>query len=128
MVMLTIDRGGQEILPVLSHEEEAKLFLKLVTLSDGWRAAEIEAGELVSVLCGSCKGVEGVALDPLPKIEAVRAIRFESLGRERFMNLLIAEGKSLNRTARTRIRSKDSIGTKEGRLGRRHARGGADAR
>jgi hypothetical protein len=92
MVMLTIDRGGRKALPVFPYKEEAELFLGLGTLGAGRRIRESGAGELVSVLCGYCKGVEVVALDPLPEVAAVKMIGCISLSRERFMDLVIARG------------------------------------
>jgi hypothetical protein len=92
MVMLTIDRGGRKALPVFTYKEEAELFLGLGTLGAGWRIRESGAGELVSVLCGYCKDVEVVALDPLPEVAAVKMIGCVSLSRERFMDLVIARG------------------------------------
>jgi hypothetical protein len=59
-------RGG-EALAVFGHEEEAEMYLGLWAPGDGWRAREIGAGELASVLRGpSWPGARRVALDPLP--------------------------------------------------------------
>src|SRR3954468_3076028 len=57
-------RGG-EALPVFSFEDEANVFLRLGALGDDWRARETGGGELVSVLCGPCAGVDRVVLDPI---------------------------------------------------------------
>ena len=59
-------RGG-EALAVFGHEEEAEMYLGLWAPGDGWRAREIGAGELASVLRGpSWPAARRVALDPLP--------------------------------------------------------------
>jgi hypothetical protein len=59
-------RGG-EALAVFGHEEEAEMYLGFWAPGDGWRAREIGAGELASVLRGPYwPGARRVALDPLP--------------------------------------------------------------
>jgi len=59
-------RGG-EALAVFGHEQEAEMYLGLWAPGGGWRAREIGAGELASLLRGpSWPGARGVALDPLP--------------------------------------------------------------
>jgi hypothetical protein len=66
---LLVDGGGRggEALAVFGHEEEAEMYLGLWAPGDGWRAREIGAGELASVLRGpSWPGARRVALDPLP--------------------------------------------------------------
>jgi hypothetical protein len=92
--VLTSDlAGGEETLPVFSHEEEAEMFLKLREVGfDGWRARESTAGELISVLYGPCASVELAALDPLPKMFAQRTLGLVSLSRERFMDLVLSRG------------------------------------
>ena len=64
--VLILDRHGEEMLPVFSHEEEAEMFLRLLRgVGEDWRVRESRTGELVSVLYGlSCAGVKEVALDP----------------------------------------------------------------
>jgi hypothetical protein len=59
-------RGG-EALAVFGHEQEAEMYLGLWAPGDGWRAREVGAGELASLLRGpSWPGARRVALDPLP--------------------------------------------------------------
>jgi hypothetical protein len=64
--------GGREaLLAVFGHEEEAGMFLWSLgpgAAADGWRVGETRCGELASILCGTCGGVGGVALDPLPEM------------------------------------------------------------
>jgi hypothetical protein len=82
--------SGEEALPVFSHEEEAEVFLShSEAKDDGWRARESTAGELISVLFGSCASVKEVALDPLPEMVAQRTLGLVSLSRERFMDLVL---------------------------------------
>ena len=81
---------GEEVLPVFSFEDEAKMFLELGAL-DGWRVRVTTAGELTSVLFGPCAGVRRVALDPLPGQDAAlvgsvsmeRGVFIESLLKKR---------------------------------------------
>lgn len=83
--------GEEEVLAVFSYKEEAEAFLGLWEAGgDGWRARESTAGELISVLYGPCAGVEKVALDPLPEMVAQSTLGLVSLGRERFINLVLS--------------------------------------
>lgn len=91
--MLTFDR--EERLPVFSYEEEAEMFLRLEGVGEGWRVRETRAGELVSLLCGPCAGVKEVALDPLPGMVAERTVELVSLDRRCFIELIMAERRSL---------------------------------
>ena len=68
--MLTLYYGGEEMLPVFSHREEAEMFLRLGIMGFDWRASESSTRELVSVLYGPCAGVRQVALDPWPEMVA----------------------------------------------------------
>jgi hypothetical protein len=92
MAVLTTNlaRGG-EALPVFSFEDEANMFLRLGALGDDWRARETTGGELVSVLCGPCAGVDRVVLDPIPLpgslVEGLNGLL--STGREAFMRSLL---------------------------------------
>ncbi len=84
------DEDGGETLPVFGHEEEAEIFLHLGGYGDdGWSARESSIGEIVSVLCGPCSCVEGVALDPLPVMVDDRTLGLVWLGRERFLDQLL---------------------------------------
>ena len=92
MEVLTVDCGGDEALPVFSHEEEAELFLSLGGVGDGWRVRESAAGEIVSLLFGPCAGVGSVALDPSP-LMAPEMLGLVRLGRDRFLDLIVAPGR-----------------------------------
>ena len=83
--------GGEETMPVFSHEEEAELFLGLWEVGvGGWLGRESSAGEIISVLCGPCASVERVALDPLPEMLLERTVGLVSLSRERFVDLVLS--------------------------------------
>src|SRR5215204_6804632 len=86
--------GGEEALPVFSHEEEAEMFLWLGGLGEGWHARESAAGELTSILYALCSGVQKVALDPLPKMLDEKTVGLVSLERERFLDLVLGRGRS----------------------------------
>jgi hypothetical protein len=89
-VLATDLAGGEEVMPVFSHEQEAEMFLGLWEVGfDGWQARESTVGEIISVLCGPCASVERVALDPLPEMVLERTVGLVSLSRERFMDLVL---------------------------------------
>lgn len=85
---------GRSMLPVFSFKEEATLFLRL-GVQGGWLVRRVEAGELVSLLYGPCRGIELVALDPVSDVEAAVVNRLVSLGRERFVEVLLRKGASI---------------------------------
>src|SRR5215212_11955389 len=85
------DEDGGETLPVFGYEEEAEMFLHLSGYGDdSWSARESSSGEIVSVLCGPCSGVDGVALDPLPQIVTDETLCLVWMGRECFLEWLLA--------------------------------------
>lgn len=77
---------GRSVLPVFSFEEEAALFLGV---QGSWQIRRSEAGELVSLLYSLCREVELVALDPVSDVEADMVNTFVSLGRKRFVDILL---------------------------------------
>lgn len=82
--------GGQKVLPVFGHAEEAETFLRALRGS-GWQIRETGAGELVSVLFGPCTNVRKIALDlPAPGASAEVLVNLVSLGREDFVELLMS--------------------------------------
>jgi hypothetical protein len=93
--VLTLERDGEQMLPVFSHEEEAEMFLRLGSVGEEWGVSESWAGELVSVLYGPCAGVKEVALDPLPEMVAQRTVGLVSLLRERFIEHITARRRLL---------------------------------
>ncbi len=67
--------SGEELLPVFSSGEAATTFLRYLPrclsrrqgLGDGWYVRESTTGELTSLLFGSCRSVDHVALDLRPE-------------------------------------------------------------
>ncbi len=91
---LCVYAGVERVLPVFSFEEEAELFLRLGGYDRHWRARESScADELVSVLCGSCKGVKSVALDPLPEMLEDGTLALVGVGRQRFLKQILVREK-----------------------------------
>lgn len=100
--VLTVDRGGEQALPVFGHEEEAEMFLSIGGAGDGWRVRESTAGELVSVLYGPCADVGPVVLDPLPEMLDEKMVGLVSLDRERLLDLVLGRGRPSQRHGSTR--------------------------
>ena len=91
MEVLTIDAGGETVLPVFSFREEVELFLHLQAKGADWWPRETTTGELASLLLGLCARVDKVALDPLPSLGEREIIGLVSTGRRRFMRYLMGE-------------------------------------
>ena len=91
MEVLTIDAGGETVLPAFSFREEAELFLRLQANGADWWPRETTTGELASLLLGLCARVDKVALDPLPSLGERESIGLLSTGRRRFMRYLMGE-------------------------------------
>jgi hypothetical protein len=86
--------GGEKVLPVFGHAEEAETFLRALGGS-GWQMRETGAGELVSILFGPYANVRQIALDPLaPGAGAEVLVNLVSLGREDFVELLTSGAKA----------------------------------
>jgi len=88
-VLITSLADGRRVMPVFSFEEEAALFLCLCA-QGGWQVRPTGPGELVSLLCGPCRGVELVALDPVSDAEPDVMNRLVSLERGRFVDVLLS--------------------------------------
>jgi hypothetical protein len=91
MEVLTIDAGGETVLPVFSFQEEGELFLSLEAAEADWWPRETTTGELVSLLLGLCAGIDKVALDPLPGIGERELLELVSTGRRHFVRYLMGE-------------------------------------
>ena len=91
MEVLTIDAGGETVLPVFSFREEVELFLRLQANGADWWPRETTTGELASLLLGLCARVDKVALDPLPSLGERETIGLVSTGRRRFIRYLMGE-------------------------------------
>ena len=102
---LLVDGGGRggEALAVFGHEEEAEMYLGLwAPGDDGWRAREIGAGELASLLRGpSWPGARRVALDPLPGALSGAAgfdlLLLAGMDRDRFAQRLARDARDARR-------------------------------
>jgi hypothetical protein len=60
--------SGEEVLPVFSSEEAAQEFLSLSSLGKRWYIRGFSCGELVSVLFAFHARIEGVLIDPHPRV------------------------------------------------------------
>jgi hypothetical protein len=91
MEVLTIDAGGETVLPLFSFQEEGEFFLSLEAAEADWWPRETTTGELVSLLLGLCARVDKVALDPLPGLEERGIVELVSTGRRHFVRHLMGE-------------------------------------
>jgi len=91
MEVLTIDAGGETVLPVFSFQEEGESFLDLEVTEADWWPRETTTGELVSLLLGLCAGVDKVALDPLPGLGGREIVELVSTGRRHFVRHLMGD-------------------------------------
>jgi hypothetical protein len=91
MEVLTIDAGGETVLPVFSSQEEGEFFLSLETTEADWWPRETTTGELVSLLLGLCARVDMVALDPLPSLGEREIVELVSTDRRHFVHHLLGE-------------------------------------
>ena len=91
MEVLTIDAGGETVLPLFSFQEEVELFLHFQAKGADWWTRETTTGELVSLLLGLCARVDKVALDPLPSLGRREIIGLVSTGRRHFVRYLMGE-------------------------------------
>jgi hypothetical protein len=91
MEVLTLDTGGETVLPVFSFQEEGKFFLRLEATEADWWPRETTTGELVSLLLGLCARVDKVALDPLPGPRRRDFVGLVSTGRRYFVRHLLGE-------------------------------------
>jgi hypothetical protein len=67
------------------------MFLRLGDYDGGrWRARKSSAGDLVTVLCGPCKDVRGVVLDPLPGMLKDGTVSLVGVGRKHFLEQIFA--------------------------------------
>jgi hypothetical protein len=77
-----------EALPVFSAGSAARGYLFAEAPGGGWYVKTCTPDELLSLLFGSCAGVEWVALDPRPGRSAGEAANV--MPRENFMDYLLA--------------------------------------
>jgi hypothetical protein len=91
MEVLTIDTGGEIVLPLFSSQEEGEFYLAHQSASVASRLRETTTGELVSLLLGLCARVDTVALDPLPRLGEREIVELVSTGRRQFVHHLLGE-------------------------------------
>jgi hypothetical protein len=92
MEVLTIDAGGEIVLPLFSSQEEGEFYLAHQSASVASRLRETTTGELVSLLLGLCARVDTVALDPLPRLgEREEIVELVRTGRRQFVHHLLGE-------------------------------------
>jgi hypothetical protein len=91
MEVLTIDAGGETVLPVFSFQEEGEFFLRLEAREADLWLRETTTGELVSLLLGLSSGVDKVALDPVPSLGEREIRGLVSTGRRHFVSHLMGE-------------------------------------
>jgi hypothetical protein len=89
--VLTIDAGGESVLPVFSFQEEGEFFLSLEATEANWCIRETTTGELASLLLGLYARVDKVALDPLPGLGERETVELISMGRRHFVRQLLGE-------------------------------------
>lgn len=83
------ESGFGKALPVFTAECLAAAFLDSSGLWDGaWRSRRVAGGELISLLCGPCGRVVGVALDPLGDSVVAGAGLRADVGRVGFLDML----------------------------------------
>ena len=87
-VLTTALVDGRRVLPVFSFEGEAALYLRN-GIRGNWQPRPTRAGELVSLLCSLCSTIDLVALDPVSEDETDVVNELVSLGRERFVDVLL---------------------------------------
>jgi len=68
MDALTLDGGGDRVLPVFSFRDEAEMYVRLQLGTPGWEPRGFSADEIASMLYRSLSDVARVALDPLPEV------------------------------------------------------------
>ena len=90
--VLMVGHGGHT-LPVFSGEGEAEMFAWLGgVFEDGWRTRETSAGELVSILCGTCACASNVALDPSPDMTPEEMVGLVGISPARFVRRFATPG------------------------------------
>jgi hypothetical protein len=89
--VLTIDAGGETVLPVFSFQQEGEFFLGPEATGADWWLRETTTGELASLLLGLYARVDKVALDPVPGLGEREIVELVSTGRRHFVRHLLGE-------------------------------------
>ena len=95
MDALTLDGGGDRVLPVFSFRDEAEMYVRLQLGTPGWEPRGFSADEIASMLYRSLSDVARVALDPLPEVCDKTLLDLLCVRRDAFVrSLLGGEGDS----------------------------------
>ncbi len=103
--VLTLDGGGDRVLPVFSFRDEAEMYVHLQLGTPGWGPRVFSADEIVSMLLGSLSDVTRVALDPLPEACDKTLLDLLCVRRDAFVRSLLGEEGDLAAPAETSLRS-----------------------
>jgi hypothetical protein len=91
MDALTLDGGGDRVLPVFSFWDEAEMYVRLQLGTPGWEPRAFSADEIASMLYRSLSDVTRVALDPLPEVCDKTVLDLLCVRRDAFVRSLLAE-------------------------------------
>jgi hypothetical protein len=104
MDALTLDGGGDRVLPVFSFRDEAEMYVRLQLGTPGWEPRGFSADEIASMLYRSLSDVARVALDPLPEVCDKTLLDLLCVRRDAFVRSLLAEEGDFAAPAETSIR------------------------
>jgi hypothetical protein len=104
MDALTLDGGGDRVLPVFSFRDEAEMYVRLQLGTPGWEPRGFSADEIASMLYRSLSDVARVALDPLPEVCDKTLLDLLCVRRDAFVRSLLGEEGDLAAPAETSIR------------------------
>ena len=105
MDALTLDGGGDRVLPVFSFRDEAEMYVRLQLGTPGWEPRGFSADEIASMLYRSLSDVARVALDPLPEVCDKTLLDLLCVRREAFVRALLGEEGDFAAPAETSLRS-----------------------
>jgi hypothetical protein len=102
--VLTLDGGGDRVLPVFSFRDEAEMYVQLQLGTPGWGPRVFSADEIVSMLLDSLSDVSRVALDPLPEACDKTLLDLLCVRRDAFVGSLLGEEGDFAAPAETSLR------------------------
>jgi hypothetical protein len=103
--VLTLDGGGDRVLPVFSFRDEADMYVHLQLGTPGWGPRVFSADEIVSMLLSSLSEVTRVALDPLPEACDKTLLDLLCVRRDAFVRALLGEEGDFAAPAETSLRN-----------------------
>ena len=103
--VLTLDGGGDRVLPVFSFRDEAEMYVRLQLGTPGWEPRAFSADEIASMLYRSLSDVARVALDPLPEVCDKTLLDLLCVRRDAFVRSLLGEEGDFAAPANTPLRS-----------------------